>query len=114
MIGYEQILKLAVINLVNALILSKKDTQYTREYIVIFSYFVKTNVFMKICAVSFSYKIRDGSLLKSLKDDFDATGKCNMEFGKENYLELQLAWATQKNSPLLDPLNKRFYFFKQL
>jgi len=51
---------------------------------------------------------KGGFLLKLLKEDFEATGKCNMEMGKENYLEIQFAWASQKKSPYLDPINKRF------
>jgi len=43
-----------------------------------------------------------------LKEDYEATGKCNMEMGKENYMQLHFSWATQKKSPYLDPLNKRF------
>jgi len=47
-------------------------------------------------------------LIKALKEDFEAPGKCNMEMGKENYMELQISWAVKKKSPYLDPLNKRF------
>jgi len=35
-----------------------------------------------------------------------------MEMGKESYIELHLAWASQKKSPYLDPLNKRFFTLK--
>lgn len=45
--------------------------------------------------------------MKVLKEDYEATGKCNMEMGKENYIELQFSWAMQKKSPYRDPLNKR-------
>ena len=57
---------------------------------------------------------RDVFLMKVLKDDFKATGKCNMEMGKENYLQLHFSWATQKKSPYLDPLNKRLFDIKTL
>ena len=43
-----------------------------------------------------------------MRDDFRATGKCNVEMGKENFMELQVSWAIQKNSPYMDTLNKRF------
>jgi len=52
--------------------------------------------------------------MKVLKEDFKATGKCNMEMGKENYLLLHFSWATQKKSPYLDPLNKRFDLKNQI
>lgn len=55
----------------------------------------------------------DASLLDVLKKDFEETGKCNMEMGKESYIELHLAWASQKKSPYLNPLNKRFYLEKK-
>jgi len=47
-------------------------------------------------------------LMKVLKEDFESTGKCNIEMGKENYIQLQFSWAMQKKSPYRDPLNKRF------
>jgi len=46
--------------------------------------------------------------VKALKEDFEVTGKCNMEMGKENYMQVQISWAVQKKSPFLDSLNKRF------
>ncbi len=46
-------------------------------------------------------------LMKVFKEDFEATGKCNMEMGKENFMELQISWAMQKKSPYKDSLNKR-------
>ena len=42
-----------------------------------------------------------------MKDDFRGTGKCNVEMGKENFMELQVSWAVQKNSPFKDTLNQR-------
>jgi len=51
--------------------------------------------------------------MKVLKEDFKATGKCNMEMGKENYFLLHFSWATQKKSPYLEPLNKRFHLKKR-
>jgi len=50
--------------------------------------------------------------MKVLKEDFEATGKCNMELGKENFMELKFSWALQKKSPYMDPLNKRSKKFK--
>jgi len=44
-----------------------------------------------------------------LKEDFEATGKCNMELAKETYyMQLQLSWASQKKSPYLNSVNKRY------
>lgn len=47
---------------------------------------------------------RDGFLLKAFRDDFLATGKCNMEMGKEVW-GLQSPWALKKKSPYLDYIN---------
>ena len=52
---------------------------------------------------------RDVFLAMALKKDFEATGKCNIEMGKENYLQLPIYWAMQKKSPYLDPIKKRLY-----
>jgi len=42
-----------------------------------------------------------------MKEDFESTGKCNLEMGKENYIQIQFSWAMQKQSPYRDPINKR-------
>jgi len=41
--------------------------------------------------------------------DFEATGKCNMEMGKENFMAYPISWALQKKSPYVDAINKRFF-----
>jgi len=45
--------------------------------------------------------------MKAMKEDFESTGKCNLEMGKENYIQIQFSWAMQKQSPYRDPINKR-------
>ena len=54
---------------------------------------------------------REVFLMRALENDLKSTGKCNLEMGKENYVILHFSCATQKESPYLDPLNKRFETF---
>lgn len=41
-----------------------------------------------------------------MKDDYQLTGKCNLELSKENFELLRTGWATRKKSPYLDPINQ--------
>ena len=51
-----------------------------------------------------------GTLTSALMNDFKASGnKCNMEFGKEDLMNLYLAWGVRKNSPHRNDFNKGSY-----
>jgi len=51
---------------------------------------------------------RDGFLLKGMRDDFQQFGKCNLQLGQENFMNLNIAWAFLKHSPYMDPINEGY------
>ena len=54
----------------------------------------------------FHWQGREGSLIAAMDLDYRQTGKCNLELSKESFMQLQLNWAVQKNSPYLPFINK--------
>lgn len=45
-------------------------------------------------------------LYKAMEEDFKSTGKCNLELGKDDLMNLLLNLALQKKSPLIPILNE--------
>lgn len=48
--------------------------------------------------------------MEIFKEDFEATGKCNMEMEKD-FMELQISWAMQKES-MHGSIKQKVYHFK--
>lgn len=59
----------------------------------------------------FYVKGREASLAYGVKADMIATGKCNVDLGKERFMNLKVAWTMKKNSPYTDIVNRGYCQF---
>ena len=51
-------------------------------------------------------KARDGFQYDAIRDDYLATGKCNLDLVDKEIFNLQPSWAVNKNSPYTDSINE--------
>jgi len=48
--------------------------------------------------------------MKLMREDFQATGHCNFELGKQCF-DTYTAWVLPKKSPYLDSINKGYVYY---